>query len=125
MPDVARLEAIRAGLGGRPLVLVSNREPYLHRYEDDAVVVERPAGGLVAALDPVMQAVSGTWIAWGAGTADFDVADGGRLRVPTDAPAYLLRRVRLTPSQVRSYYYGYANQALWPLCHLAMDKARF
>jgi trehalose 6-phosphate synthase/phosphatase len=126
VPDVAeRLEAIRASLGGRGLVLVSNREPYLHRHENGDVVLERPVGGLVAALDPVLRAVSGTWIAWGAGNADFDVAKTGRLRVPEDAPGYTLRRVRLTRPQVQGYYYGYANQALWPLCHLAMDKARF
>ncbi|HLE78215.1 MAG TPA: bifunctional alpha,alpha-trehalose-phosphate synthase (UDP-forming)/trehalose-phosphatase [bacterium] len=127
MPDFAeRLERITGTLAGRTLILVSNREPYLHRHEDGRVVVDRPAGGLVAALDPVMQAVSGTWIAWGAGDADAAVADGsGRIRVPPEAPAYTLRRVQMTPSQVRSYYYGYANQALWPLCHLAMDKARF
>jgi alpha,alpha-trehalose-phosphate synthase [UDP-forming]/trehalose-phosphatase len=123
---VRRLEAIRRSLADHRLIVVSNREPYLHRRENGAVVVERPAGGLVAALDPVMQAVSGTWIAWGAGDADFDVTDReGRIRVPPANGAYILRRVHLPPSLVRAYYYGYANQALWPLCHMAMDKARF
>lgn len=126
MGKAARIDGLRQLLAGRPLVIVSNREPYVHERRDEAIDIERPAGGLVAALDPVMQACGGTWIAWGSGTADFDVADpDGRVRVPPDRPSYLLRRVRLSPAEVEGYYYGYANQALWPLCHMALEHARF
>ncbi|HEY6104005.1 MAG TPA: bifunctional alpha,alpha-trehalose-phosphate synthase (UDP-forming)/trehalose-phosphatase [bacterium] len=126
MHKAARIDGLRQLLAGRPLVIVSNREPYVHERRDEAIDIERPAGGLVAALDPVMQACGGTWIAWGSGTADFDVADpDGRVRVPPDRPSYLLRRVRLSPAEVEGYYYGYANQALWPLCHMALEHARF
>jgi trehalose 6-phosphate synthase/phosphatase len=121
-----RIDGLRRLLGGRPLVIVSNREPYVHQRTDEGLDVERPAGGLVAALDPVMQACGGTWIAWGSGSADFDVADGdGRVRVPPGNASYLLRRVRLSPAEVEGYYYGFANQALWPLCHMALEHARF
>jgi trehalose 6-phosphate synthase len=122
----ARITALRDLLGPRPLVVVSNREPYEHKRTDAGIVLERPAGGLVAALDPVMQVCGGTWIAWGSGSADFEVADAhGRVRVPPGEDAYLLRRVRLSEPEVEGYYYGYANQALWPLCHMALEHARF
>ena len=120
------LRALTARLAGRRLIVVSNREPYVHRHTDDGVKVERPSGGLVAALDPVMQAARGTWIAWGNGDADFEVSnDLGRIQVPPGQAAYTLARVRLTPAEVEGYYYGYSNQALWPLCHMAMEHARF
>lgn len=121
-----RVAEIKARLGGRQLVVVSNREPYVHRREHGDVHVIRPTGGLVAALDPVMQAVSGTWIAWGSGDADFEVTDAqGRVRVPSDDPRYTLKRVRLSREEVDRYYYGYANQALWPLFHFITERTRF
>ncbi|HEX4840892.1 MAG TPA: bifunctional alpha,alpha-trehalose-phosphate synthase (UDP-forming)/trehalose-phosphatase [bacterium] len=122
----ARATDIKALLDGRPLVVVSNREPYEHRHSGRGIMVHRPASGLAAALDPVLQAVGGTWVAWGSGDADFEVADhAGHVQVPPQARAYTLRRVRLPDAEVRGYYYGYANQALWPLCHMATQHVRF
>ncbi len=119
-------EEIRQALRGRPLVVVSNREPYVHRRTARGLDVERPAGGLVAALDPVLRQVGGAWVAWGSGDGDFDVTDTqGRVAVPPEAPGYVLHRVRLSKTEVERFYHGYANQALWPLCHMATDKARF
>jgi len=119
-------EAFREALKDRPLIVVSNRQPYIHRAGKQGVVMERPTGGLVAALDPVMQTLSGTWVAWGNGALDFNVTDEhDRLRVPPADPRYTLKRVRLSRAEVDGYYYGYANQALWPLLHNAMDKTRF
>jgi trehalose 6-phosphate synthase/phosphatase len=113
-------------LPGRQLIIVSNREPYIHRRGANGLKVDRPAGGLVAALDPVMQEASGTWIAWGDGDADYDVTDShGRISVPPDTARYTLKRISLTRAEVEGFYYGYANQALWPLCHMAMEQARF
>src|SRR5574337_1248320 len=121
-----RADDIRALLDSRPLVVVSNREPYEHRHSGRGIMVHRPASGLAAALDPVLQAVGGTWVAWGSGDADFEVTDGaGHAQVPPQAPAYTVRRVRLPDAEVRGYYYGYANQALWPLCHMATQHVRF
>ncbi len=108
------------------LLVVSNREPYVHRRAKAGRVVETPAGGLVTALDPVMQEVSGTWIAWGDGEADFEVTDArGCVAVPPESPRYTLKRIALGRTEVEGSYYGYANQALWPLCHMAMEQARF
>lgn len=113
-------------LPGRQLIVVSNREPYIHRRGMAGHTIDRPAGGLVAALDPVLQEASGTWIAWGSGDADFDVTDArGRIGVPPGAARYTLKRISLTRAEVEGFYYGYANQALWPLCHMAMEQARF
>ncbi|MDI3298216.1 MAG: bifunctional alpha,alpha-trehalose-phosphate synthase (UDP-forming)/trehalose-phosphatase [Bacillota bacterium] len=113
-------------LGGRQLVVVANREPYVHRRRQGRVAVERPPGGLVAALDPVLRAVGGTWVGWGSGSADRQAVDAhDRLAVPPEAPAYTLRRVWLSGRDVAGFYNGYANQALWPLCHLLPSLARF
>jgi trehalose 6-phosphate synthase len=123
----------------RELVVASNREPYSHYREvgdgspdgdedpdedgREKIAVDRPAGGLTAALDPVMQAVEGTWVAWGDGDADREVVDSDdTVAVPPEDPAYDLRRVWLTDEQVEGYYRGYSNQVLWPMCHLDTAK---
>jgi trehalose-6-phosphate synthase len=114
-------------LPSRRFVVVSNREPYEHFWDDtaDDIGVRRPAGGLVAALDPLMQAVGGIWIAWGSGERDRDVVDDEqRVRVPPESPAYTLHRLWLTQQDVHQYYYGYSNQFLWPLCHLRAALTR-
>jgi trehalose 6-phosphate synthase len=117
---------VRTKLGGQPLVIVSNREPYMHRYNGRAVEVIVPAGGVVTALDPLMRACGGTWIAHGAGEADWDFVDGkGRVRVPPEDPHYTLRRVRLTAEEENGYYYGFSNEGLWPLCHFAHVRPDF
>lgn len=108
------------------LVVVSNRQPYAHQYGESGIEIERPAGGLPLALDPVMQAVGGTWIAWGHGMADREVVDeGDRVRVPPETPAYTLRRLWLSDDEISNYYLGYSNQALWPLCHNILEHVRF
>src|SRR4029077_6101449 len=105
------------------VMVVSNREPYEHNSVDGHVVCQHTDGGLVSALDPVLSRIGGTWVAWGSGDADQEVsgqADG--LAVPPDSPAYCLRRVWLEPSVVRNGGHGYANQVLWPLCHVTLDR---
>ncbi|MHB8843781.1 MAG: bifunctional alpha,alpha-trehalose-phosphate synthase (UDP-forming)/trehalose-phosphatase [Nitrospirota bacterium] len=111
---------------GDRLIVVSNREPYIHKRSGLRISVETPAGGLSAALDDVLQTTQGTWIAWGSGNADRDTVDGhGRLRVPPENPRYTLRRVWLAPQVVDNYYHGYANQVLWPLCHITLDRVSY
>ena len=123
--DIA--SAFRSAFPGRRLIIVSNREPYEHVWNDtrDEIEVRRPAGGLISALDPLMQSLGGTWVAWGSGDADADSVDaGGRIRVPPEAGAYTLRRLWLSHQDVQQYYLGYSNQLLWPLCHLRTELAR-
>ncbi|KZN24683.1 trehalose-6-phosphate synthase [Haladaptatus sp. R4] len=116
-------ETVSSHLGDQKLVVASNRQPYSHEREDGDIVVNRPAGGLTSALDPMMQSAGGTWVAWGSGDADFDVADAdGRVSVPPESPAYEIRRVPLSDEQVEGYYYGYSNQVLWPICHIDPEK---
>ena len=107
-------------------ILVSNREPYEHVRGAHGVEVKQPAGGLVSALDPTMRRTHGTWVAWGSGSADRDVADeAGRVLVPPDEDLYTLRRVWLTEADVEGYYHGFANRALWPLCHMLIQHFEF
>ncbi len=122
-----RLEEVaRQRLGGARLVVVGNREPYLHRHDGEEIRCIRPVSGLTTALDPVMQACGGIWVAHGSGNADNLVTDAqGRLAVPPEDPTYTLRRVWLTRQEEQGYYYGFANEGLWPLCHVAYTRPRF
>jgi len=113
-------------LRGEQVIVVSNREPYIHEREGDEVVVRRPASGLVTAIEPVMRACSGTWIAHGSGDADREVVDErDSIRVPPGTTDYTLRRVWLSPEEEQGYYYGFANEGLWPLCHVAHVRPVF
>lgn len=109
------------------VLIVSNREPYVHTLDGDGVPkVHVPASGMVTALEPIVRACRGTWIAHGSGNADRLVVDRhDRLQVPTESPSYRLRRVWLTAEQEDGYYYGLANEGIWPLCHLAYVRPEF
>jgi trehalose-6-phosphate synthase len=111
-----------------PLFVVSNREPYMHvlNEKDGSVNVIVPASGLVTALEPVLLACNGTWVANGSGNADRKVVDASdKLRVPPDHPSYTLRRVWMTDEEDRGFYEGFSNEGLWPLCHIAHTRPVF
>ncbi len=111
---------------GAEVLIVSNREPYIHNRIDGEVQLQIPASGLVSALEPVMRACGGAWIAHGSGSADHETVDArDRLRVPPADPAYTLRRVWLSDEEQDGYYYGFANEGLWPLCHIAFVRPTF
>ena len=113
-------------LAGDQILVVSNREPYIHVATPDGVKVQRPASGLVTAVEAVMRACSGTWIAHGAGSADRETVDANdHVPVPPDNPSYTLRRVWLSKEEEQGYYYGFANEGLWPLCHIAHVRPVF
>jgi trehalose-6-phosphate synthase len=117
---------VRNKLGTSRLFVVSNREPYSHVHEGKAVKPIVPASGLVTALEPVLCACDGTWVAHGSGDADRETVDNyDRLTVPPDEPRYTLRRVWLTKEEEEGYYYGFANEGLWPLCHVAHARPSF
>ncbi|MFC2056170.1 trehalose-6-phosphate synthase [Chloroflexota bacterium] len=106
-------------LGDYLFLVVSNREPYIHTISGDKIVCNRPVSGLTEALDPVMRASKGSWIAHGSGDADKKVVDSNdRVTVPPEKPEYTLRRVWLTQEEVEGFYLGFSNEALWPLCHV-------
>jgi trehalose 6-phosphate synthase len=117
---------VQARLDGGRLLVVSNREPYMHRHNGKLLEVIVPPSGLVTALEPVLNACDGTWIAHGSGEADAEVVDAqDRLRVPPNDPRYTLRRVWLSKEEEEGYYYGFANEGLWPLCHMAHTRPIF
>ncbi|HTS53916.1 MAG TPA: trehalose-6-phosphate synthase [Burkholderiales bacterium] len=117
---------LREDLRGDEMLIVSNREPYIHNRKDGVIQVQRPASGLVTALEPVMLACSGTWIAHGSGSADRDLVDArDHVSVPPERPAYTIRRVWLSQEQEEGYYYGFSNEGLWPLCHIAHTRPVF
>ncbi len=113
-------------LAGDEVLVVSNREPYMHMRSGKGIEVQRPASGLVTAVEPVMRACSGTWIAHGSGSADRESVDrDDRVPVPPANPSYTLRRVWLSEEEEKGYYYGFANEGLWPLCHIAHVRPVF
>jgi trehalose 6-phosphate synthase len=114
-------------LHGERIIVLANREPYFHdRGADGSIRVLHPASGLVTAIEPVMRACGGIWVAHGAGSADRETVDQqDHVRVPPGEESYLLRRVWLTPEQEKGYYYGFANEGLWPLCHIAHTRPTF
>lgn len=117
---------VQERLGDYLFVLVSNREPYVHVFEKGKVQCQRGVGGVISALDPIMQSCGGLWVAFGSGNADKQFADSqGKLNVPPDNPKYTLKRVWLTKEEEKGYYYGYSNQVLWPLSHMAFQRPIF
>ncbi|MHA6686867.1 alpha,alpha-trehalose-phosphate synthase (UDP-forming) [Mesorhizobium sp. A556] len=113
-------------LPGAQVIVVSNREPYIHDQTEDGIKLLVPASGLVSALEPITRACAGTWIAYGGGTADrLTVDEKDRIQVPPDKPSYTLRRVWLTEEEHQGYYLGFANEGLWPLCHIAFTRPIF
>jgi trehalose 6-phosphate synthase len=117
---------VRSKLDGSSLFVVSNREPYIHSRRGKDITVTVPASGLVTAIEPILCACNGTWVAHGSGDADVEIVDShDRLQVPPDDPRYTLRRVWLSAEQEEGYYYGFANEGLWPLCHIAHVRPTF
>jgi alpha,alpha-trehalose-phosphate synthase [UDP-forming] len=117
---------VRSRLEDGRLFVVSNREPYIHSHRGRSVEVSEPASGLVTAIEPVLRACGGTWVAHGSGDADLEMVDAhDRLVVPPDDPHYTLRRVWLSKEEEQGYYYGFANEGLWPLCHIAHTRPLF
>ncbi|MFH1576471.1 MAG: trehalose-6-phosphate synthase [Candidatus Margulisiibacteriota bacterium] len=109
-------------------VVASNREPYIHKFSRDKIVCFRPASGVVTALDPILQTSDGLWVAHGSGDADKKVVDDkDRVRVPCNDPhpKYTLKRIWMNKAEETGYYYGFSNEALWPLCHIVYSKPKF
>ena len=119
-------EFIKAYLKERQIFIVSNREPYIHKKVKNEIRCMVPASGMVTALEPIMEACGGTWLAHGRGDADALVVDANdRIMVPPDEPKYALKRIWLTEKEVKGYYVGFSNEALWPLCHMAHTRPIF
>ena len=120
-------QTLNRDLQGEKIVILANREPYIHnRTDDGSIEVQHPASGLVTALEPIMRACSGVWVAHGSGSADRETVDrNDHVRVPPDEKSYHIRRVWLSEEELQGYYNGVANEGLWPLCHMAYARPIF
>ena len=117
---------IEENFNQKTLIIVSNREPYIHKKREETVRVETPAGGLTSAMDDILRATGGTWVALGTGNYDREVVDDQDcIMVPPEDPSYKLKRVWLEQNVMENYYHGYSNQVLWPLCHITLDRVNF
>lgn len=108
------------------MIVVSNREPYMHIHEGKEIKCIVPASGMITAMEPILKACGGLWIASGSGDADKETVDkDDKVQVPPLNPKYTLKRVWLTKEEESHYYYGFSNEGLWPLCHLAHTRPTF
>lgn len=119
-------EFIKAHAKNRPIFVASHAEPFTHKHVGRNILVSRPAGGVVTAVSSIMEACGGLWLAHGGGDADVETADKeGKLQVPPEEPRYTLKRLRLDDEEMKGYYRGFSNEALWPLCHIAYTRPIF
>jgi trehalose 6-phosphate synthase len=120
-------QTLNRHLHGEKIVILANREPYIHQHTADGrIEVQHPASGLVTALEPIMRACSGVWVAHGSGSADRETVDSNdHVRVPPEEESYHIRRVWLSEEEEQGYYYGFSNEGLWPLCHIAHVRPVF
>jgi trehalose 6-phosphate synthase len=120
-------QTLNRHLHGEKIVILANREPYIHQHTaDGGIEVQHPASGLVTALEPVLRACSGVWVAHGSGDADRETVDRkAHVRVPPGEESYHIRRVWLSDDEQQGYYYGFSNEGLWPLCHVAHARPVF
>ncbi len=117
---------VKSKLGDRFLVVVSNREPYVHMFDGDEIKYYVPPGGLVTALEPIMEASGGYWVAQASGEADNLVVDEkNEIGCPPEGPNFTLKRVFLTKEEETGFYYNFANGGIWPLCHVAYVRPKF
>jgi trehalose-6-phosphate synthase len=113
-------------LDKRKMIVVSNREPYMHIHEGKEIKCIVPASGMITAMEPILKACSGLWIAAGTGDADRETVNKyGKVEVPPEEPKYTLRRMWLTKEEEAHFYYGFSNEGLWPLCHIAHTRPTF
>lgn len=119
-------EYVKKTLKDRTIIVVSNREPYIHTKKGKAISWYVPASGMVTAIEPMIQACGGTWVATGSGDADrLTVDKDDKVQVPPDDPKYTLKRVWITPEEEKRYYFGFSNEGIWPLCHMAHTRPVF
>jgi len=119
-------DLVKSKLGESLFIVASNREPYVHTYKEDRIEFQRPASGMAIALDSVMQACGGVWVAHGSGDADKETVDGkDKIAVPPSNPKYTLRRVWMNKEEEEGYYYGLSNETFWPLCHIVYVRPKF
>ncbi len=113
-------------LHGKKMVVVSNREPYMHVHDGKNIKCIVPASGLITAMEPILKACGGLWIASGTGNADMETVDkDDKLQVPPESPRYTLKRLWQTDKEEKHFYFGFSNEGLWPLCHIAHTRPTF
>ncbi len=119
-------DLIKEKLGNINLIVASNREPVSHEYFGKKIKAVKSVGGLTIALEPIMKNLNGTWVVYGGGNADKAVSDEkGRIKLSEGEESYTLKRIFLNKTDIKDYYYGYANSVLWPLCHIVYVKPVF
>jgi len=119
-------DEVKRLFGDSQICVIANREPYIHNKKGSKIEVLLPASGLVSGVEPIVRACSGLWIGHGSGSADRETVDKNDIvLVPPGKPEYALKRVWLSKEEEQGYYFGFANEGLWPLCHIAHTRPIF
>ena len=118
-------EFIKAYLKNRPIFIVSNQEPYIHQKIKNEIKYSIVPSGLNTAVNAVMEACGGVWIAHGGGDADRETADeNGKLKVPPNDPRYTLKRIWLLEKEFGGHY-RFSVEAMYPLCLMTYTRPIF
>ncbi len=118
-------EFIKAYFKNRPIYVITHREPYIHTKTKNGIIYNTVASGAIAALQSVMEACGGTWLAYGSGNADRETADkDGNIAVPPDEPRYTLKRIWLKDKEAQRHY-QFSVEALYTLCLMTHTRPVF
>ncbi|MFA5995313.1 MAG: trehalose-6-phosphate synthase [Patescibacteria group bacterium] len=113
-------------LAGKKFVSVIQRQPFSHIKTNSTIKLEKSVGGVTVLLDSILKKIGGLMVAVGSGDADAEVLDkDGHIKMPPGEDKYSLKRIFLTKKELDRFYYGFANQTLWPLCHCVFVKPIF
>lgn len=104
-------------------IIAADAEPRVHVRKNGELKQIIPGGGVSIALDPIMQATDGVFIARAKTREDREVVNSsGKVRISGNIGSYSLKRIFLNKKEEEDYYFGFSNQTLWPLCHVAFER---
>jgi len=108
------------------LIVVSNRVPYNVKKVKGKIQYKKSVGGLVTALDPILCHRGGQWIGWN-GYSGYSRDLKGKFVVGKDCDleGYSLKLINLSAKELKNFYHGFANRALWPLFHGFISQSYF
>jgi trehalose 6-phosphate synthase/phosphatase len=104
------------------LLLVSNRVPWTVAAAGGVGTLKPSAGGLATALARTHERSGTRWVGWPGELTGLDEPERRRMLGALEQRRIV--PVEITAAELASYYEGYCNGGLWPLCHSFLDKVR-
>lgn len=108
------------------VIIVADGETRMHTRINGELVMKNVPGGVSSSFDILAQASKATYIARARTEEDkIPVDKKGRITIKGNEGEYTLKRIFLSQKETDDYYFGFSNQTLWPLCHVAFEKPEF